>query len=116
MGNTLDRQVTGALDQVVLESVQLGRLEGDLGIPFRVEEVRRLEMAVEVLFCHVDACDLGRAFQRSVLATSEGRGEFLEGAAERADARVDDLEEDCRVDGVCSPGSCRGELFFTPAV
>ena len=73
-----------------------------------VEEVGRLEMAVQLLVLHVDARDLRRALEVRAL---ERGGEVGEAAAERVHARVDDLERDVGMDGVCGPRAGRGELL-----
>src|SRR5205814_7676697 len=72
----------------------------DLGMPLGVEEVRRLEMAGELLVLHVDARDARRALEGRAL---ERGVEVAEAAAEDADAGVLDLERDVRVNGICGP-------------
>jgi hypothetical protein len=86
-------------------SVELVGAERDLGIPLGVEEVRRLEMAGELLVLHVDARDARRAGEGRAL---EGGVEVAEAAAEDADTGVLDLERDVRVDGVCDPRGAGG--------
>ena len=66
--DALDRELALALDAVVLEAAQVGRLEGDLRVPLGVEEVRRLQVAVQLLVLDVDARDLGRALEAAVAA------------------------------------------------
>src|SRR3954471_14194762 len=70
-------------------------------MPPRVEAVRPLEMAGELLVLHVDACDARRALEGRAL---ERGVEVAEAAAEDADAGVLDLERDVRVNGVGGPG------------
>src|SRR5207237_1284096 len=82
-------QAAGAGDGAAVRELELVGAERDLGMPLGVEEVRRLEMAGELLVLHVDARDACR--------TREGRAlecgvEVAEAAAEDADAGVLDLE------------------------
>jgi len=100
-----------AFDAVVVEPAELGGPERDLGMTLRVEEVRRLEVAVELLVLHVDARDLGRALEGRRLAAREGGLEIGEAATKRLDARVRDLERDVGVDRISVPGSGGSELL-----
>src|SRR4051794_1857873 len=51
-------------DELLAVLAQLGRAEGDLGEALGVEEVRALQVALELIDGHVDAGDLDRAGQR----------------------------------------------------
>src|SRR5712691_6994726 len=106
--DALDRELALALDAIVVEAVQLGRLERDLRVPLRVEEVRGLQVAVQLLVLDVDGRDLRRPVE---LVALEGRRDLAEAAAEGVDARVRDLERDVRVDRIERPGAGRCELL-----
>src|SRR5712691_10300869 len=107
-GRPLDRELALTLDLVAVELAELGGLELDLRIALGVEEVRRLQVPVELLVLHVDARDLRRALEARA---GERGGEVPEAAAEVVDARVGDLERDVRVDRVGVPDTDRCDAF-----
>src|SRR3954454_12494181 len=128
LGVALDRQV--ALDgEGVAVTRELERRERDLGVALGVEEVRRLQVAGQVLVLDDDRVGVDRAVEvgRAVLAHREARVEVLEAAAEGRDDHVLDRESGGGVDAVvlvgaggkadagasrdgahlqCSPGDC----------
>src|SRR4029079_18058948 len=83
------------------------RAEADLGEALGVEEVWRLEVAVQLLVLGVHAGDLGRGGADAVLQA--GRI-VVEAAAERVRARVGDLERDVRVHRIGAPVAGRRSL------
>src|SRR5947208_11212120 len=87
-GHALDREV--ALEAAGGDG---GAGERDLRMTLGVEEVRRLEMRLQVLVLDLDAGDLRFAGE---LAVSKGRLEVRQLARERGDAEVLDLEADAR--------------------
>src|SRR5204862_4182444 len=89
----LDREVARPRNGVVVVTDELRRAERDLGEALRVEEVGRLEMAVQLLVLDVDRRDLRAAVER--VARQRG-AEVAEAAAERVHTRVPDLERDVR--------------------
>src|SRR5689334_1777727 len=94
--DALDRELAVRLHGLALALPEVRGPKLDLGVAGGVEEVRGLEMAVQLLVLHVDGGDL-RGPREGVPA--EGRLEVAEAAAERVHARVADLERDVRVDG-----------------
>ena len=90
-------------------SSHVGGAEPDLGVLLGVEELRALEVAVEVLVLAGDARDPGRALDRyrAVLLADEADVVVAEAAAIGRDAVVLDVKLDPRVDGVDAPGAGR---------
>src|SRR5207245_1320942 len=84
-------------------------VEGKDGMALCVEELRRKQMAREVLVLQADALDLRGAFEPPV---AEARGEVRDLTRERGD-RVGDLEGDVRVDRVGDERA--GRLLFDGA-
>src|SRR4051812_6466320 len=101
LGDAAHGQLTrdGQLLAVLLE---LGGDEGDLRVALGVEEVRALEVALELIDRDRDGVDLGGAAQDAV---GEARVELVERAAEGGDAGVLDGEGRLGVDGVQVPGA-----------
>ena len=112
LGDALDRQLAASprRGRRRARSSSVAR-KAISGIACRVEEVGRLEVAVQLLVLDVDARDLRAALERRPLAAREGRLEVGEAAAERVHARVADLERDVRVDGIRGPRAGRGEML-----
>ena len=105
-GSETDAEIaTGRVTPLIVSSPCSRSLvaEGDLREALGVEEVRRLEVAVELLVLDVDARDLGRALEDAVL---QGGRVLAEAAAERVRAGVGDFERDVGVDRVGDP-ACR---------
>src|SRR5205085_309116 len=103
LGHSLDRELARAFDTVAVTPLERGGAKGDLGIAGGVEEVRRLEMAVQLVVFHIDTRDLRRSLERRLLAAGEDGLEIGEAAAECVHPGVAHLERDVRVDGIRGP-------------
>src|SRR5262249_44189585 len=94
-------------DEICALATDASRLESQLRVALRVEELRREQMCRQVLGRRRDALD--RRAADELLAAEDGL-EVGQRAAERADAHVLDSEADRRVNGVGLPDSGRDGL------
>ena len=108
----LDDQVAAGAEALVVERLDGGGLEADLGMLRGIEEVRRDQVRVALLVVGAQAVDADRARERRLLAACDAALELREAAVDRAEevARVGDLEADRRVDGIDGPGSGGDDL------
>ena len=84
LGHALDGEL-GVRDEGVAVTPDVARLEAKLREALDVEEVGRLEVAVQVLVLDDDAGRLDDAFELRLLAAGESGLEVAELAAERGD-------------------------------
>jgi hypothetical protein len=108
MGDALDRQVAGELDDAVGVDVDVRGAEGDLRVVGGVEELLGEHVGAELLrSADGDRLDLGGALE---LAVDERRGDLVERALEERDALITDGEAEVGVDriGVVRTGERAG--------
>ena len=101
----LDRQVAEDLVAVAVDVLDAARLERDLGIALRPEQVVRAEVLVAHLVVGEHARRADDALRGLLLAALDGTLEVGEPAADRLHhrVRVDDVEPDARVHRVDRP-------------
>src|ERR1019366_1768475 len=101
LGVALDRDLAVDLQLIAVAADVLGR-ECDLGVALGVEEVRRLEMRLEVGVLDLHARDLRGAAQHAVTHL----GVEVRERARKGARQVVDGKGDVGVNLVCGPGSC----------
>src|SRR4051794_19194158 len=113
LGHAVHRQLAGDLERLVVDRLDLRRLEAELRVLLDAEEVGRAKMLVAAGVAGVDRNALHVAVGLRglvALADHERALEVLELATNRGDAEVLHREADARVGGINGPRACRDDV------